>query len=146
MGKKNKNKDDDKVITDDGLKYLAIGGVIVMVMFILMWLGTSHLREQPEPGQYDDFANCIAESGAKMYGAYWCSHCADQKQSFQDSWTILKDTVYIECDPKGENPQSELCLEEGIRGYPTWKFSNGKELGGFLTLPKIAEETGCKLQ
>ena len=24
----------------------------------------------------------LKETGAKMYGAFWCSHCEDQKETF----------------------------------------------------------------
>jgi hypothetical protein len=54
--------------------------------------------------------------------------------------------VYVECDARGENPQAELCIEEGIQGYPTWKFGNGVVLSGGLTVEKIAEVTGCSLK
>ena len=30
----------------------------------------------------DSFAQCLTSKGMKMYGAWWCPHCAEQKESF----------------------------------------------------------------
>jgi hypothetical protein len=32
--------------------------------------------------RYDGFAKCLASKQAKMYGLYWCPHCAEQKEMF----------------------------------------------------------------
>lgn len=89
----------------------------------------------------DDFAKCLSVKGAKMYGAYWCSHCQNQKKEFGDSWQYIS---YIECDPRGENSEYDSCLEKGIQGYPTWEI-NGKLYPGEQNLEKLAELSGCKL-
>ena len=47
------------------------------------------------PGKYDDFAICLAENGAKMYGTDWCSHCKDQKLLFGKSFKYVD---YTDCD------------------------------------------------
>ena len=59
-----------------------------------------------------------------MYGAYWCSHCNNQKQEFGMEATKL--LTYVECDKDGANSQNSLCREKKIPGYPTW------EIGGKL--------------
>lgn len=90
---------------------------------------------------YDDFAQCLADSGAQFFGAYWCPHCQEQKALFDNSRKI----PYIECStPDGQN-QTQICIEEGITGYPHWKFGNGSELGGLQELSVLAEQTGCEL-
>jgi hypothetical protein len=35
-----------------------------------------------EPGPFDEFAQCITDSGAVFYGTEWCSHCKNQKALF----------------------------------------------------------------
>lgn len=126
------------------LKHLALGGAVTICVMIILFL-LIQFSSEPE-GEYDKFARCIVDSGAKMYSAWWCSHCQNQKDIFGDSFKILEDGgVNVECSPDGIQTFSAECLELGIRGTPTWRFSNGNELGGFLTLPRIAEETGCEI-
>ncbi len=39
--------------------------------------------------------------------------------------------TYIECDPRGTNPQPSLCSTSGIRAYPTWEIGGQLYVGGF---------------
>lgn len=39
-----------------------------------------------------------------MYGAFWCSHCFDQKQDFGKE--AAADFPYVECYPDGMRPVS----------------------------------------
>lgn len=76
--------------------------------------------------------------GAREYGAYWCPHCHQQKQLFGKE---AGDKInYIECDPKGVNSQTQLCIQVGIKGYPTWEI-NGKLYPGVKSLEQLAELT-----
>lgn len=126
------------------LKHYALGGAVVIFMMMILY---SVIKVSPEPeGEYDDFAQCVVDSGAKMYSAWWCPHCQNQKDAFGSSFRILEEGgVHFECSPGGIQTFSQECLELGIQGTPTWRFSNGNELGGFLTLPRIAQETGCEI-
>ena len=91
----------------------------------------------------DALAKCLAEKGVKEYGAFWCPNCANQKKLFGESYSILASTVYVECDPRGENEQSELCLSKKIEKYPTWEFPNGEIVVGITQLPDLASKAGC---
>ena len=71
-------------------------------------------------------ANHLTETGAKMYGAYWCPHCATQKDYFGGSASRLP---YIECDPEGFSAQVELCDAAGVEAYPTWVIEGEQYLG-----------------
>ncbi|XP_042457018.1 thiol-disulfide oxidoreductase LTO1-like isoform X2 [Zingiber officinale] len=66
-------------------------------------------------------AKHLRSIGAKMYGAFWCSHCNEQKQMFGSEATKVLD--YVECFPngagKGRTMASE-CSSVGIQGFPTW--------------------------
>jgi uncharacterized membrane protein len=90
-----------------------------------------------------ELATHLTQQGAKMYSAYWCPHCYEQKQLFgKQAWERVTN---IECaaDAK-KNPQPELCAKAGIKGFPTWEI-NGKLLdGGVKKLAKLAELTGYK--
>lgn len=44
-------------------------------------------------------AKKLKAAGAKMYGAFWCSHCYDQKQEFGQQ--AMADFPYVECFPEG---------------------------------------------
>jgi len=67
---------------------------------------------------YDALAKCLTDKGVKMYGAYWCPHCQNQKKAFGDSFQYIN---YIEC-ADGQNGQTQICKDNGITGYPTWEF------------------------
>ena len=48
----------------------------------------------------------------KMYGAYWCSHCNNQKKTFgNEAYSAIP---YIECDKEGFNSQNTLCKEKKV--------------------------------
>jgi uncharacterized membrane protein len=87
-------------------------------------------------------AKHLTQTGAKMYGAYTCPHCYEQKQLFgKQAW---KDVTYIECAPDAKkNPQPEVCAKAGIKGYPTWSI-DGKLDPGAKKLAKLAELSGYK--
>ena len=51
----------------------------------------------------DAFAKCLASKQAKMYGAYWCPHCADQKEMFESSFQYVP---YVECGVPGSRDES----------------------------------------
>jgi uncharacterized membrane protein/glutaredoxin len=81
----------------------------------------------------------LAQSGAKMYGAYWCPHCQQQKAYFGASASRLP---YVECSPDGQNaPQASECKSMGIESYPTWVI-NGKHIAEVMTLKELADATG----
>jgi glutaredoxin len=83
-------------------------------------------------------ATQLKKIGAKMYGAYWCPHCTDQKEMFGQASSQIN---YIECDPRGQNPQPNLCQKAGIQGYPTWEI-NGKLYPGVQPLQNLARLSG----
>jgi hypothetical protein len=94
-------------------------------------------------GQYDNFAKCLSQSGAKMYGAYWCPHCEDQKQMFGNSWQYVK---YIECSLPNRGGQNEVCDQADIKAYPTWEFGDGSRQTGTLTPLQLSQLSHCTLQ
>ena len=78
------------------------------------------------PSYEAQLAEYLSNIGAKMYGAYWCPHCARQKQLFGGAADLLP---YVECDARGVNPQVDLCNAVGIRAYPTWQIDGEFYLG-----------------
>lgn len=86
------------------------------------------------PSYESQLAEHLSNTGAKMYGAYWCPHCALQKQAFGHA---VDSVPYIECDARGVNPQVDECNAVGIAAYPTWLI-NGEVYVGRQSLNQLA--------
>lgn len=84
-------------------------------------------------------AQHLQASGAKMYSAYWCPHCHEQKQLFGQQ--AMASLPYVECAPDGANAQTALCQEKGIPGFPTWEI-DGQFYSGTRTLNELAQLSG----
>ena len=90
-----------------------------------------------------DLALFLKEKGAKMYGAFWCSHCEDQKEIFGAGAEI----PYVECFPNGWQrgaPLDAACLNVDITGFPTWILADGTRLEGDKSLKELAEKVGFR--
>jgi len=86
-----------------------------------------------------DLARDLNASGARMYGAFWCPHCLEQKEAFGAE--AMGAFPYVECFPDGWKKgmeQAPACKEAGIRGYPTWVI-NGKKIEGGRDLPRLRD-------
>jgi uncharacterized membrane protein/glutaredoxin len=85
-------------------------------------------------------ARHLKSVGAKMYGAYWCPHCHDQKSLFGKE--AAKSIPYVECADDGENSQADLCrANPNITGFPTWEVK-GQLLSGTQSLEDLATASG----
>ena len=74
---------------------------------------------------------------AKMYGAFWCSHCYDQKQSLGQP-AFRNSVQYVECSKDGVDSQAALCKERNVPGYPTWEI-DGQLFPGEQELEELQE-------
>ncbi|MEK6800664.1 MAG: hypothetical protein AABY05_01915 [Nanoarchaeota archaeon] len=118
-----------------------IVGVIIAAIALFLII-RSIPNTEAEVGKYDTFAQCLRDSGARMFGAYWCQHCQNQKKMFGSSASKI---LYVECDPRGDNARPDLCQENNIQGYPTWVFSNGERIEGEAVFSELSFRTGCPL-
>ena len=84
-------------------------------------------------------AEHLTATGARVYTAYWCPHCHEQKELFGRQAT--EKLTVIECAPDGRHSQKALCDEKKIEGYPSWEI-NGKIDSGVKPLAKLAELSG----
>ena len=66
----------------------------------------------------------------------------DQKELFGSSWEHIE---YVECSISDGSGQTQICIEEGITGYPTWEFGDESRQSGKLPLDILSERTGCDL-
>ena len=103
------------------LRKVIIGVVIAAALGATYYVGY-HRRVH----QHDDFARCLAHHDVKMYGAYWCPHCTEQKALFGDA---AKDLPYVECDPGGVSPRPDLCEKAGVKSFPTWVMGDKRREG-----------------
>lgn len=94
---------------------------------------------------YSSFVDCLDDKDVKLYGAFWCGHCKNQKEMFGDSEKILTDKIYVECDIRANKNNQEECQEKGITGYPTW-IINDEKYPGVRQLEYISAISGCPLE
>lgn len=114
---------------------------VLGVLFLagIIWL----VFIQPnQPGKYDGFASCLKDKGAVFYGAFWCPHCQNQKAEFGNSARLLP---YVECSNPDGQSQTQVCIDKGIKSYPTWVFADGSTEYGEVPLDTLAKKTGCVL-
>ncbi|GLC37706.1 hypothetical protein PLESTB_000887200 [Pleodorina starrii] len=87
-----------------------------------------------------DLARRLKAVGARMYGAFWCSHCLEQKEDFGAA--AMADFPYVECFPNGwkrGEKVAPLCEAANVRAFPTWSIG-GKTIEGELLLSEIEKE------
>jgi hypothetical protein len=112
---------------------------IILVLVAGAFLGGRYYRNH----KYDSFAQCLATKNAKMYGLYWCSHCADQKAMFGSAFRYIP---YVECAIK-DSPGvlAPECKAAGAKLFPSWQFGTDPPKEGVLTLQELSAKTGCSL-
>ncbi len=87
------------------------------------------------------FAKAIAATGAKFYGAFWCSACHAQQDLFEDGANFLP---YVESsNPNGS--QTQAAADAGITSYPTWVFADNTRAVGSQTLAFLSQKTGIPI-
>ncbi|KAM7261036.1 hypothetical protein ACFE04_026511 [Oxalis oulophora] len=89
-------------------------------------------------------AKYLHSIGAKMYGAFWCSHCLEQKEMFGSEAAKYLD--YVECFPEGYRKGIQIakaCSDAKIDGFPTW-IINDQVISGEQELSDLAEVSGFK--
>jgi hypothetical protein len=90
----------------------------------------------------DNFAQCLAEKKATMYGSFLCSHCDDQKRLFGSSFKYVP---YVECSVRGSREMTFPCIVAHIRFTPTWIFADGERRTGVQSLKDLSAKTECPL-
>lgn len=123
-------------------KYLPTVSFVLVIILILVGI----VRMSSPKAVYNTFAQCIKDSGAEFYGAFWCPHCREQKQLFGGSASLLP---YIECSTSDASGQLQVCKDKKIEQYPTWFFASNTatttRITEVLSLEQIAEITSCPL-
>jgi hypothetical protein len=116
----------------------------VYAALIAAAFGLAYYLNHRSEHQHDAFARCLSDRGVKMYGAYWCPHCQEQKEKFAASFEYAP---YIECGVKGDaHAQAQVCKDENVKHYPTWQFPpTGERVERIFSLQELSDRTGCAL-
>jgi hypothetical protein len=118
---------------------LIVIGIIIAGALLLRYVYS-------RPGKHDSLAQCVVDSGTKMYSAWWCTHCQEQKRMFGSSFKIIVEGgAHVECSPGGTQTFSDFCRNAGITSTPTWVFPDGSMQPGRLPIETIAEKSGCNI-
>lgn len=115
-----------------------IYGILGLIIVCIGALAYFRTRPAPTPPGAQELAQCLRDSGAKFYGAYWCPHCKDQKEMFGGA---VKTLPYVECAIG--NGQTKECIDAKIEGYPTWDNGKGERQSGTLSFKQLADFSGC---
>ncbi|EFJ41997.1 hypothetical protein VOLCADRAFT_107426 [Volvox carteri f. nagariensis] len=94
----------------------------------------------PSSDRAIDLARRLSAVGARMYGAFWCSHCLEQKEEFGGA--AMAEFPYVECFPNGWKRGEKVapaCEAANVRAFPTWVIG-GKTLEGELQLDEVERE------
>ena len=110
----------------------------ILILVAAAFLGGRYYKNH----KYDSFAKCLASKQAKMYGLYWCPHCADQKAMFGSAFKYVP---YVECAIRGSRELAPDCKAAGVKLFPSWQFGMDPPKEGVLSLDALSEKTGCSL-
>jgi len=142
MSQERREKQEERLDKDAGRANWgrrALYAVLIVAAFaVAYYLGdrTQH--------KHDGFAHCLSDRGVKMYGAWWCPHCQEQKEMFAKSFKYVN---YVECGVKGDpHARSEICKDDNIKAFPTWQFPpTGERVERVFSLEELSDRTGCSL-
>ncbi|MBI2548221.1 hypothetical protein HYW21_02625 [Candidatus Woesearchaeota archaeon] len=100
--------------------------IMIIVVVAIIALVAAVVYSMLSPGKYDEFAKCLAEKGAIMYGEDWCPYTRAQKDMFGKSFKYVNYEV-----------------KTGLRVRPTWVI-NGEVYETVQSFDRLAELTGCR--
>lgn len=95
----------------------------VCLLLIVGWI----VYASVSPGKYDDFAKCLTEKGAAMYGEDWCKYTLAQKGMFGKSFKYIN-----------------YHVKEGLKLRPTWVI-DGVTYETVQSFERLSALTGCKI-
>ncbi len=116
--------------------------LLYALLIVTAFAAAYYLGLRRRTSRLDAFAQCLTGKQLKMYGAYWCPHCAEQKEMFGDSFQYVP---YVECGVRGSREPAPLCAQAGIKHFPTWQFPDGERREGALALQTLSQKSGCPL-
>ena len=118
------------------------GRIALFALLIAAAFGLAFYLGNRNQHRHDAFARCLTQRGVKMYGAWWCPHCQEQKELFGASFEYAP---YVECGIKGDlHGTAQVCKDQDIKHYPTWQFPPmGERVERVFPLQELGDRTGC---
>lgn len=108
---------------------------VIILILLVFWIAKSVYSYYFVPGVLDDFAKCLNEKGAIMYGAIeWCEFTKMQAKMFGKSFK------YVNYQDYSKFPSSLGAIKK----TPTWALNN-KSNPGVQSLEYLGQLTGCVL-
>src|SRR5580698_8173932 len=80
--------------------------IMIAIVIIIAFAAAYYFFWFKHTSRLDAFAKCLTAKQAKMYGAFWCPHCEEQKEMFGSSF---KYAPYTECGIKGSRALTQAC-------------------------------------
>ncbi|MBI2546325.1 hypothetical protein HYV81_04040 [Candidatus Woesearchaeota archaeon] len=124
---------------------LKVSKPAIIVLIIINLIPFVFVLFSSDDETHDNLAKCLTEKGVREYGSITCSSCKAQEKAFGSSFQYID---YVECHPRGPNPQTNLCLRRDIKKTPTFILEiNGEEvkrIAGFQTFEALAEFAACE--
>ena len=100
--------------------------IIVVSVIVVLLLISASFYFVFRPGKYNDFAKCLTQKGAIMYGEDWCQYTTGQKNMFGNSFKYVNYEV-----------------KTGLKLRPTWIINN-KTYETVQSFEHLAFLTGCE--
>lgn len=140
MSKLSEQRQEEGVKVKSGPRWIWI--VLILALLGIGW-GAYDYFYYSRASTLDNFAKCLSSKGVRMYGAWWCPHCANEKELFGYAFQYVN---YVECGEEGKpHSVNAQCKQAKIEHFPTWQFADGSRTEGELSLPDLSQRTGCKL-
>ena len=109
-------------------KYYILASVILAAIISIAAYSVYSIKK---PGPYDNFAKCLNEKGAVMYGAMgWCHFTQGQRAMFGKSFKYINYHEFNEL--------------QGIKKTPTWVI-NGQWYENVQSFEKLSALTECRI-
>lgn len=109
----------------------------IAILWILASVFLAGCSQPTQTGNLDEFAQCLTEKWAIMYGSASCPHCQSQKAMFGDSFQYV---TYVEC-----TEEAERCGKELKWNVPARKFADGSIVEWKQSLAKLSAKSDCPL-
>ena len=110
-------------------KYYIIASIVGIILLAVVSYSVYSITK---PGPYDNFAKCLSEKGAVMYGAMgWCHFTQGQRGMFGKSFKYINYHEFNEL--------------QGIKKTPTWVI-NGQWYENVQSFEKLSQLTGCNMK
>jgi hypothetical protein len=113
-------------------KYIILSLILLIILFSIITV-SSYAKK---PGKYDEFAKCLTEKGAIIYGNDYCSYTINQLSFFGKSKKYLN---YVKCAYN-----ERLCNEKEIEITPTWEIK-GEMYLQVQTFERLSALSGCEI-